>query len=210
VGPFLARLVRLDPMAPVRLRAAGPGRLALWGRLPWQVLATRRVSGDGPADVTVYARELLTGLESGERFPSGGAGTYRLPPARDHEWRWALPSGPGTEVETLPAEQLRRIGAAAARTLKDVEENGVAGRPVGSRVLRDKLLDFTPITVESGGHRIEINQRSVQGLLRMGFIGTENSGVVTVRIQGEWVGLGGKYGDVWHRTTTSLAIRFVL
>lgn len=56
-GAFLARLVRLDPAAPVRLKTSG-GRVALWARLPWDVLVTREVAGHGPDDVTVSAREL--------------------------------------------------------------------------------------------------------------------------------------------------------
>ncbi|MER7474459.1 hypothetical protein ABT351_27660, partial [Micromonospora sp. NPDC000018] len=76
-GAFLARLVRLDRDAPVRLRPTGAaGRTALWGHLPWGVLAVRTVAGDGPGDVTVAAGELLAELAA------GGGGGGPPPPAR--------------------------------------------------------------------------------------------------------------------------------
>ncbi|RLP91739.1 hypothetical protein EAD98_23040, partial [Micromonospora sp. CV4] len=100
-GAFLARLVRLDPVAPVRLRPAGAaGRVALWARLPWQVLVVRTVDGgpgDGAStDVTVAAPELLAELERG-----GSA----LPARRDAQWRWPLPPARSRPVEALPAAE---------------------------------------------------------------------------------------------------------
>ena len=51
VGAFLARLVRLDPAALVRVRAGDAGEhTALWGRVPWDVLVSRvrrKLSGTG-------------------------------------------------------------------------------------------------------------------------------------------------------------------
>src|SRR6266508_1910237 len=67
VGAFLARLVRRDPEALLRLRPVRAGAVALWGRLPFDVLVTRLVRSDLAEDATVNAAELLRGLERGER-----------------------------------------------------------------------------------------------------------------------------------------------
>ncbi|WP_406072338.1 hypothetical protein [Micromonospora sp. NBC_01638] len=211
-GAFLARLVRLDPTAPVRLRpAGGPGRVALWARLPWQVLVVRTVAGgpaDGPAeDVTVAAAELLAELEH------GGAA---LPTRRDAQWRWPLPSVHSRQVEALPVAELRRIADAAAGTLRTASEQGVAGRAVGQRALRDALLDHVAVRVTPDGapaSPVEVPQRLVQGVVRMGFLGAADGPVaghdepaVQVRVAGRWVGLVGPYGAAWLQKATDLAV----
>ncbi|MET8350201.1 MULTISPECIES: hypothetical protein [unclassified Micromonospora] len=211
-GAFLARLVRLDPVAPVRLRPAGAaGRVALWARLPWQVLVVRTVDG-GPADgastdVTVAAPELLAELER------GGAA---LPARRDAQWRWPLPPARSQPVEALPAAELWRIAGAAAGTLRAASEHGVAGRAVGQRALRDALLDHVAVLVtpdDPPGPPVEVPQRLVQGLTRMGFLGTADrpagapaGAAVQVRVAGRWVGLVGPYGAAWLQKATDLAV----
>ncbi|MDG4756433.1 hypothetical protein [Micromonospora sp. WMMD710] len=211
-GAFLARLVRLEPGAPVRLRPAGaPGRVALWARLPWQVLVVRTVAGgpvDGaPDDVTVAAAELLAELERG--------GTT-LPTRRDAQWRWPLPPARSRPVEVLPAAELRRIADAAAGTLRTASQEGVAGRAVGQRALRDALLDHVAVVVTPDGPPaapVEVPQRLVQGLVRMGFLGAAAGPVagadeptVQVRVAGRWVGLVGPYGAAWLQKATDLAL----
>ncbi|MGC4744705.1 hypothetical protein ACLQ28_03425 [Micromonospora sp. DT201] len=211
-GAFLARLVRLDPIAPVRLRPAGvPGRITLWARLPWQVLVARTVasgSADGVAeDVTVAAAELLAELER------GGAA---LPARRDAQWRWPLPPARSRNVEALPVAELRRIADAAAGTLRTASEQGVAGRAVGQRVLRDALLDHVAVVVTPDGPPappVEVSQRLVQGLVRMGFLGAaggpavaDDEATVQVRVAGRWVGLVGPYGAAWLQKATDLAV----
>ncbi|MER7269397.1 hypothetical protein ABT344_13980 [Micromonospora carbonacea] len=229
-GAFLARLVRLDPAAPVRLRPAAPvrlrpaapaggpdaagGRTALWARLPWGVLAVRTVAGPGCGDVTVAAGELLDTLSSGV----GG-----LPVRRDAQWRWPLPPPASRSVELLPAGELWRIAEAAAGTLREAAAHGVAGRAVGQRVLRDALLDHVAVVVtpdDPPGAPVEIAQRLVQGLVRMGFLGRPGDGDtaaagpgagagggdVQVRTAGRWVGLVGPYGAVWSQKVVDLAV----
>ncbi|TNH27273.1 hypothetical protein FHG89_18305 [Micromonospora orduensis] len=210
-GAFLARLVRLDPAAPVRLRPAGAaGRVALWARLPWQVLVVRTVAGgaaDGVVDdVTVAAAELLAELERG--------GT-RLPTRRDAQWRWPLPPARSQPVEVLPAAELRRIADAAAGALRTASEQGVAGRAVGQRALRDALLDHVAVVVTPDGPPVppvEVSQRLVQGLVRMGFLGAAGPAAaadepaVQVRVAGRWVGLVGPYGATWLQKATDLAV----
>lgn len=202
-GAFLARLVRFDPATVVRLRpAAGAGRTALWARLPWDVLVVRTVAGAGPGDVTVAAADLLAELES-----AGGA----LPGRRDDRWRWPLPPGTSRRVEALPAGELRRIAEAAAGTLRTAATEGVGGRAVGQRVLRDALLDHVAVVVtpdDPPGEPVEVTQRLVQGLVRMGFLGSADApGEVQVRVAGRWVGLVGPYGAAWSRTVSELTIR---
>ncbi|MEH1101717.1 hypothetical protein [Micromonospora sp. CPCC 205561] len=208
-GAFLARLVRLERAAPVRLRSADvAGRTALWGRLPWGVLVVRTVAGPGPGDATVAAGELLAVLSSG-----GGA----LPARRDEQWRWPLPPTRSRRVETLPGGELRRIAAAAAGALREASTHGVAGRAVGQRALRDALLDHVPVVVtpdDPSGEPVEVTQRMVQGMVRMGFLGVAGEGAaaagdcdVQVRVAGRWVGLVGPYGATWSQKATDLAVR---
>jgi hypothetical protein len=201
-GAFLARLVRLDATAPVRLRSAGPDRTALWARLPWDVLVTREVAGPGPGDVTVSAADLLGVLERGD------AG---LPDRRDEQWRWPLPPARGAAVETVAASELSRLAAAAAGTLREVTTGGLAGRAVGQRAVRDALLDHVALVVTpEGGRPVEVPQRLVQAVVRMGFLGpsrTVGNQAVQVRITGKWIGLGAPYGTAWLRPMTEFTVR---
>ncbi|MEO3771758.1 hypothetical protein [Micromonospora sp. B9E7] len=207
-GAFLARLVRLDPLAPVRLRpTGGPGRVALWARLPWQVLVVRTVAGGPADDVTVAAAELLAELERGG---------VALPTRRDAQWRWPLPPARSRQVEALPVVELRRIAQAAAGTLRTASEQGVAGRAVGQRALRDALLDHVAVLVTPDGAPaapVEVPQRLVQAVVRMGFLGAADGPApgpgepdVQVRVAGRWVGLVGPYGAAWSQKATDLAV----
>ncbi|MGB2570262.1 hypothetical protein ACPFP2_17670 [Micromonospora citrea] len=202
-GAFLSRLVRFDPAVVVRLRPVdGAGRTALWARLPWDVLVARTVAGRAPGDVTVAAADLLARLESAD-----GA----LPTRRDERWRWPLPPAASRRVEALPAGELRRIAEAAAGTLRSATTHGVGGRAVGQRMLRDALLDHVAVTVtpdDAPGEPVEVSQRLVQALVRMGFLGPADApGEVQVRVAGRWVGLVGPYGAAWLRKVSDLAVR---
>lgn len=188
---FLGRLTHLHPAAVVRLRPSAPGRVALWGRVPWEVLVTREVDAEMAEDVTVSAAALLD--SAGE-----------LPERRDRLWRWPLPPDAGAVVEQLPAGQVRELAAAAAGTLREVTRTGLSGRAVGARRLRDALLDHVAIVVDpaaAGAGRVEIPQRLVQAAVRMGFLGEEAGepagGPVRVRVAGAWVGLAAYFGTAW-------------
>lgn len=201
-GAFLARLVRLGPATPVRMRPVGSG-VELWAMLPWDVLVTRTVRGGGCGDVTVAAGALLDELTRGG--PS-------LPPSRDMDWRWPLPPGPGRAVESVPASRLRRIGAAAAGTLREAAESGVNGRPVGQRALRDALLDHVAITVtDTDGPPVEVPQRLVQAVLQMGFLGAHDvhppEAPVQVRAVSGWAALAAPYGTAWLRQVRTLSLQ---
>ncbi|WUI10680.1 hypothetical protein OHQ87_31120 [Micromonospora sp. NBC_00421] len=215
-------MVRFDPATVVRLRPlADVGRTALWARLPWDVLVVRTVAGRAPADVTVVAAELLARLApadagppaAGDALADGDRWPWPLPPARDDRWRWPLPPAASRPVEALPAAELRGIAEAAAGTLRAAATEGVRGRAVGQRMLRDALLDHVAVTVtpDTGPTEpVEVTQRLVQGLVRMGFLGPAGGGgarEVQVRVAGRWVGLVGPYGAAWSRKVPDLAIR---
>lgn len=224
-GAFLARLTRLDPAAVVRLRsgaAGAPERTVLWARLPWAVLVGRVVAGAGPGDATVSAVELLAEL---------GRGGMALPRRRDADWRWPVPGSSGTVVETIAGAELRRIATAAADVLRDAATEGVAGRAVGQRAVRDALLDHVAVVVNGqpptgaagtgptaeaepspAGGRIEVSQRLVQAIVRMGFLGSSGQSAmdaVEVRTTGRWVGLAAPFGVAWSQNVSEVALRLV-
>jgi hypothetical protein len=203
---FLARLIRLDPAAVVRLRTGPDDRTTIWARLPWSALVCRSVPGPGPGDATVTATDLLAELDrSGDRLPN----------RRDADWRWPLPPDRGARVvERIPAADVVRIAASAASALRSASTEGVAGRAVGERQLRDALLDHVAIEViaEGGGSQapVEVSQRLVQAVVRMGFVGHPDDGTddeVLVRTAGRWVGLSGSYGSAWLPRGKQLVIR---
>lgn len=187
---FLTRLVRFDPGALVRMRPAVAGA-QLWGALPWGVLAVVTLAEPVEADRTVSARDLLDGVTR--------------PAARDSEWRFGLPPAAADSVEVLPISVVRRMARSAAETLRTALESGVDGRAVGTRRLRDALLDHVAVTVtvdraESrySGRVVAIPQRVVQALTRMGWA-DEPVEQVDVLLAGPWVGLATRSGTVWYR-----------
>ena len=201
-GAFVSRLVRLDPSAVVRLRPApGSSSAEMWAMLPFGVLVVRTLSGPVDGDVTVEATALLAELAAGRAV----AGSPRR---RDADWRWALPPSHGRVVETIPAAEVGRVAAAASTTLRAAVEGGVGGRPVGERALRDALLDHVPIVVTGqDGERVDVSQRLVQAVVRMGFLGsTSGEESVAVRIAGPWIGLAASYGSAWYRRNSPMQI----
>jgi hypothetical protein len=195
-GAFLARLTRLDRGAPVRLRASG-SRTALWARLPWDVLVTREVDGRGPDDATVSAAELLAVLAKGGD---------ELPQRRDAQWRWPLPPPTAETVESVSSMEIGKLAAAAAGTLREVTAGGLAGRAVGQRVVRDALLDHVALVVTPGP--VEVPQRLIQAVSRMGFLGPESAELpdTRVRVAGRWVGLSAPYGVAWLQAVKKLTV----
>lgn len=205
-GAFLARLVRLDAGAPVRLRSAAPvagssgARTALWARLPWDVLVTREVAGAGPQDATVPAAELLAAL---------GRGSAALPARCDEQWRWPLPPPGGLPVESVATVELARLAAAAAGTLRQAASGAPAGRAVGSRAVRDALLDHIALVVNpAAGEPVRVPQRLVQAVSKMGFLGPApvDGSVARVCLAGRWVGISAPYGVAWLPSVKTLTV----
>jgi hypothetical protein len=199
-GAFLARLTRLDPAAVVRLRATG-ARTALWAHLPWNVLVTREVDGCGElADATVPAAELLDVLTRGDDA---------LPARRDGQWRWPLPPSGAEAVESIAGAEITRLAEAAAGTLRAVAAGGLAGRAVGQRAVRDALLDHVALVVTpAAGRRVEVSQRLVQAVSRMGFLGPAAGDAPGTRVYvaGQWVGLSAPYGVAWLQQVKELTV----
>jgi hypothetical protein len=162
LAQFVSRLLRLDPAAVVRLRPEPNGSGCAWAMLPFRVLVGRRLSQPPPSDITVRAADLARALAAGE------VGELAR---RDEAWRWPVPSSPGRTVEHIPVAEVRRLAHAAARTVRQAMTEGVNGRAVGERALRDALLDHVAIVVTGDdGERIEIPQRMVQALVRTGLL----------------------------------------
>lgn len=206
-GAFLARLLRLDPRAPVRLvPTADARRAALWAPLPFGVLVTRTVRAVAPVAAVVAAADLLAVLVE------GAAG---LPVTQDLRWRWALPPHGGSLVETVPATELTRLAAAAADTLRSASM-----RPdLAQRPIRDALLDHVALVVTRTApmpadpaipSRVEVPQRLVQAVTRMGFIG--HGAIIPedcaqVRVAARWVALAAPYGTAWLPPVREMVIR---
>ena len=191
-GAYLARLVRLDPSALVRLRPTPAGAVEVWAMLPFGVLVTRAVLAAVDQDVTVLAADLLAAVgraDGPERWQ------VAMPRRRDLDWRWSLPSGSGQEVERLLAADVRQVSAAAAATVSEVGATGLAGRAVGQRALRDALLDHVPFvitqdTAAGGGDTVAVPQRLVQAVMRMGFVADDDATVGVSTTERRSVGCG--------------------
>jgi len=211
VADFVARLRRFNPYALVRLRprtAELSG--AIWATLPFQVAVCRRLRVPPTDDVTVSASDLLSD---------------EVPQRKDAAWRWPLPTSDGQVIETIPAADVIKLAEAAARTLREASTQGVGGRAVGERVLRDALLDHVAICVTTdSGERVEVPQRLVQAIVRMGLLPAGPTGdlpdvdtgpvdmladgdqAVTVRLAMGWIGVSGLHGCAWYRPISPLRL----
>jgi hypothetical protein len=193
LGAFVARVVRLDQTALVRLQARD-GTVTAWAATPFDVLATRTVHGMlEPADVTVPATSLLTALTV-ERADTVDPGSGGL-------WHGELPPGEGWQpVDDVPAAELERLterGLAVAR-----ENAGPMGPPAS-------LLDQTVLTVSAGVRpAVKVPLRCLFALSGMGFLGDTgpDAGVVRVSATGTWLRLDARYGAVVRRRITTLPL----
>lgn len=187
LGAFVARAVRLDGEAIVRLRARH-GRVDAWVVSPFDTLVTRSVPGElRPADVTVGGTELLAALAV------VGAAVVDPGRARDALWRCELPPDQGwQEVDQVPAEVLSDLadrGATVAR-----EHRGPHGTPPAG------LLDQKVITVTGAGHAVRVPLRCLLALSGMGFLGA-HAVAETVRVSATdaWLRLDARYGAALRR-----------
>ncbi len=193
LGAFVARVVRLDQAALVRLRAGGD-TVTAWAATPFDVLATRAVHGTlEPSDVTMPAAGLLTAL-SVERADTVDPGTGGF-------WHGELPPAAGwNPVDDVPAAELERLterGLAVAR-----ENAGPMGPPAS-------LLDQTVLTVSAGARpAVKVPLRCLFALSGMGFLGDTgpDAGVVRVSATGTWLRLDARYGAVVRRRITALPL----
>jgi hypothetical protein len=186
LGAFVARVVRLDQQAVVRLRMRGEDTVVVWVVTPFDVLATRTVRGEvTPADVTVSGNELLAALAivGGERLDPG--------PARDLLWRSPLPpTGGWLPVDELPGEVVSELtdrGIELAR-----QNQGPSGTPPAS------LLDQSVLTVSGSGLDVKVPMRCLFALSGMGFQ-SDTKDSVRVTATDSWLRLDARYGAVTRR-----------
>lgn len=197
LGAFVARAVRLDGQAPVRLRKRSEDVVEAWFATPFEVLATRAVAGEvSPSDVTVSGSELLAALTvaPGERMDPG--------PARDLLWHSELPpAGQFQFVDELPVaivSDLADRGVTLAR-----ENAGPHGTPPAS------LMDQTVVTVKENEHEIKIAMRCLFALSGMGFLDSSiENDVVRVTATQSWLRLDARYGAILRRRQALLPLLF--
>jgi hypothetical protein len=190
LGVFVARAVRLDAQAVVRLRPRDGGLLDVWVATPFDVLATRTVVANvTPGDVTVSGNELLAALAvARDDLVDPG-------PPMDLMWRSALPPAQGwNEVDRLPAAVVADL---ADRGLAVARENvGPHGTPPAS------LLDQHVLTVSGDGFEVKVPLRCLFALSGMGFLGngsTDNGDELRVTATDAWLRIDAKYGAVVRR-----------
>lgn len=191
LGAFVARAVRLEGGAVVRLRNRDGGRIDAWVATPFDVLATRTVLGEvQPGDVTVSGNELLAALAVSR--------ADRVDPGRvlDLQWRSALPPAAHWQVvEQLPAKVVADLtdrGLAVAR-----ENMGPHGTPPAS------LLDQTVLTVSGDGLEVKIPMRCLFAMSGMGFLGSggnvDDGEQVRVTATDAWLRIDARFGAVVRR-----------
>jgi hypothetical protein len=189
LGAFVARAVRLDQAAAVRLRhRTEAGRVDVWVSTPFDTLVTRSVSGSlTPADVTVSGSDLLAALAivGGERVDPGTP--------RDLLWRSALPPAEGWRfVDQVPASLLGELterGVALAR-----EHVGPQGTPPAT------LLDQTVLRVSGAGLDVKVPLRCLFALSGMGFVAPDAADEpVKVSATDAWLRMDARYGAVVRR-----------
>ena len=196
LGTFVGRVVRLDPMSVVRLRA-GNGRVVAWATTPFDVLATRAVTGTlDPDDVVAPATGLLTAL-SVDRAATVDPGMGGL-------WQGELPPDQGwAAVESVPAAELEAL---TERGLTVARENaGPLGPPAS-------LLDQTVLTVSAAAvpGQVKVPLRCLFALSGMGFLGApedlDRAETVRVSATPAWLRLDARYGAVVRRRLTALPL----
>lgn len=187
LGAFVARAVRLDPQAVVRLKGREGGLIDAWVATPFDVLATRTARGSiEPNDMTVFGNELLAGLAvvRGDQIDPG--------PSRDMQWRSALPPTQHWQiVDNLPA---RLVSDLADKGLAVARENvGPQGTPPAS------LLDQPVLTVKGDGLEVKVPLRCLFALSGMGFLAEGDEESIRVTATDSWMRLDARYGAVVRR-----------
>jgi hypothetical protein len=188
LGAFVARAVRLEGQAVVRLRSRDGDRVDAWVATPFDVLATRTVLGKvEPGDVTVSGNELLAALAVSR--------ADRIDPGRpqDMQWRSALPPQAHWQVveEQLPAKVVAEL---TDRGLEVARENvGPHGTPPAS------LLDQTVLTVTGDGLEVKIPMRCLFAMSGMGFLGSGEDEHVRITATDAWLRIDARFGAVVRR-----------
>lgn len=198
LGAFVARAVRMDGQAVVRLRMRSAGVLEAWVSTLFDVLVMRAAEGEVvPADVSVPANDLLAALTvaTGERMDPG--------PSQDLLWHAELPSnGNWHPVDDVPATLVAEL---AERGVTLARQNvGPLGTPPAS------LMDQTVLTVSDDDLEVEVPLRCLLAMSSMGFVDSSRSDdVVRVTATDSWMRLDARYGAVLRRRQVLLPLMVV-
>ncbi len=190
LGAFVARVVRLDEQAVVRMRNRPESdRLDVWAQTPFDALCTRVVGGEvEPSDVTSAGSELLATLTV-----AGGPVMDPGPP-KDLLWRSQLPPAEGWKrVDDLPATVVSEV---AERGVGVAKENvGPKGTPPAS------LMDQEVFTVSGSGFEVTVPLRCLFVLSGMGFLPQQpdSDEIVRVSATDAWLRLDSRFGAVVRR-----------
>jgi hypothetical protein len=197
LGAFVARAVRMDAQALIRIRArTDQDRVDVWAVTPFDALCTRSSSGHvRPADLTVAGSELLAALTV------AGAPVMDPGPPRDLLWRGELPPATGwRRVDDLPAQLVSEV---AERGIGLARQNvGPKGTPPAS------LLDQEVFTVSGAGLDVKIPLRCLFVLSGMGFLMTAppETEIVRVSATDSWLRLDSRFGAVVRRRHAMLPL----
>ncbi|GAC57566.1 hypothetical protein GOHSU_22_00260 [Gordonia hirsuta DSM 44140 = NBRC 16056] len=198
---FVARAARVDDSGVLRLKQRDDGRVGLWVRTGFDVLATRSVFGTvEPTDVIADAAAMAASLEAGAEPVSLG---FALPAA----WRGALPGPDGyLHLDDVPARELIALARKGSRVAR--EESGALG-PASS------LLDQEVLTVSGGDKNAGITMRAVFALTSMGFVRDASGHEISqdspleaiaaaepirVRVSPAWIRVDARFGSVYQRS----------
>lgn len=187
LGAFVARAVRLDGAAMVRLRQRGD-RVDAWVATPFDTLVTRSAAGAvQPADLAVAGSGLLAALAV------VGGPVVDPGPAQDSLWRSELPPERGwQEVDQVPAGVLSDLADRGAAVIR--ANPGPHGQPPAG------VLDQKVITVSGAGLEIRVPLRCLFALSGMGFVGAHGQDeMVRVSATDTWLRLDARYGAVLRR-----------
>jgi len=183
---FTGRVTRWDPAGLIRLRADSD-TVRMWAGTPFDALVTRAIRGTlTPADVTVHAGNLLSGLAVATA-PAVDPG-----PTVDVAWRSQLPPPGGwVLVDEVPATVLAALAEEGATGARD--------RPGPAGAASIALLDTEVLTVSGAGMRVVLSLRMVFALSGMGFAPTAPDEVVRVSATDAWARIDARYGAVVRR-----------
>lgn len=204
LAAFLERARRVDDSGVLRAQQRPDGRVGVWIRTGFDILATRSVFGTiSPTDVICDVTAMSASL-SGEGPVSIG---FALPGA----WQGALPPADGfTHLDDVPARELvalARSGAEVART-----ESGALG--MASSLLDQTVIEVSAHDAGATSEVAKVSMRAVFSLTAMGFIrdaaGREISETspldaiaadepVRIRVSSSWTRVDARFGSVYQR-----------
>ncbi|MBA2308226.1 MAG: hypothetical protein H0W01_02740 [Pseudonocardiales bacterium] len=191
LAAFVARVVRLDQAAVVRLHSA-EGEVDAWAQTTFDALTTLSVPGDvQPADMTVVGNKLLAALAV-ERAADIDPGSRA-----DASWRAELPPRAGwqqaTEVPAAELDGLTERGLALAREHADPH-----GAPPAN------LLDQIVLTAGEPPGTVQVPLRCLFALAGMGL--SDGAAPIRVASMPGWLRLDAPFGSVVRHRRTVLPL----